>query len=104
MSRAADSFRIVLKAQKQNVPAIARLRRTLKYALRECGLDCVSVVDATAPLQGVERELAGTKDKGLGEGAPRAEAAVSRVGHRLLRAPVPRLPDERPARVRSRAE
>ena len=41
-------YRLTFKAQSSDVPPEVRLRRLLKYALRVCGLKCVSVEDVPA--------------------------------------------------------
>jgi len=57
MSRArANSYRLILRAHQSDVPENVRMRRLLKYALRECEFVCTSITDAKAPRQGVERE------------------------------------------------
>jgi len=50
------TYRLLLRLTPHHAPPDVRLRRLLKYALRECGLKCISVVPANAPLQGAERK------------------------------------------------
>lgn len=83
----ANSYRLVIEAQNSHVPEIVRLRRALKYMLRDCGFKCLSVVDVKAPEQGAELvvdKVAGPEDPRLGEGTPRVSSSVPRLGNHPL--------------------
>ena len=43
-----ERFQVTFEANRASVPATARLRRLLKYALRSCGLRCVEAADVTS--------------------------------------------------------
>ena len=45
------TYHLVLRAEKSDVEPIYRLRRLLKYALRGCGLRCVSVEEVKPDAQ-----------------------------------------------------
>jgi hypothetical protein len=43
MSQRQPTYRVILKAVPSDIPAVARLRRLLKIALRACQLRCVRI-------------------------------------------------------------
>ncbi len=48
-SSEGETFTLTLHAVPHDVPAILRLRRLLKYALRGCAMQCVQIRAETEP-------------------------------------------------------
>ncbi len=47
LNKARERFTITVESMPSSIPAIARLRRLLKFALRSCGLRCVQISQNT---------------------------------------------------------